>query len=112
MNDPVDELWAYHVDTHTVIGGENLGWMYPKRKHSDLPAMLRGSITPDAVYLFKDARKVGDAKVVDACWREILTWPAQNVLTYHDPPGHGFSGDGRAALESAAREARQLLPAL
>ena len=59
--------------------------------------------------VFKDARKVGDATVVDACWREILAWPAQTVLTYHDPPCHGFHGDGRAALEIAARERGQIL---
>jgi hypothetical protein len=71
--------------------------------------MLKGMITPDSVYLFKDARKVADAKVVDACWREILKWPAETVLTYHDPAGHGFTGDGRAALEAAARVSRQLI---
>ena len=62
-----------------------------------------------AVYLFKDARKVGDPKLVDACWRQILEWPARTVLTYHDPPGHGFHGDGRAAIEAAVRRRGQLL---
>jgi hypothetical protein len=71
--------------------------------------MLKGMITPDFVYLFKDARKVADAKVVDACWRQILEWPAETVLTYHDPAAHGFHGDGRAALEAAARQQRQIL---
>jgi hypothetical protein len=109
MKDPVDELWTFHVPTRTLIGGENLGWMYPKATHSTLPMMLKGMITPDSVYLFKDARKVGDAKVVEACWREILEWPAETVLTYHDPPGYGFQGNGRAALEAAARGARQIV---
>jgi hypothetical protein len=109
MKDPVDELWTFHVPTRTLIGGENLGWMYPKAAYANLPGMLKGMIEPDSLYLFKGARKVGDAAVVDACWRQILAWPAETVLTFHDPPGHGFRGDGRAALEVAVRERRQLL---
>jgi hypothetical protein len=109
MHDRVDELWTYHVATRTLIGGENLGWMYPKAAYTSLPRMLKGMITPDSVYLFKDARKVADSGVVDACWRAILEWPAQTLLTYHDPEGHCFRGDGRAALEAAARAQRQLL---
>jgi hypothetical protein len=109
MKDPVDELWTFHLPSRTLIGGENLGWMYPKAAHASLPGMLKGMITPDSVYLFKDARKVANAKIVDACWRRILEWPAETILTYHDPPGHGFHGDGRAALEAAARERRQIL---
>src|SRR5215831_13158604 len=58
MKDPVDELWTYHVASKTLIGGENLGWMYPKDAYAGLPSMLKGMITPDSVYLFKDARKV------------------------------------------------------
>jgi hypothetical protein len=109
MKDPVDELWTFHVPTRTLIGGENLGWMYPKARHAELPGLMKSMVVPDSVYLFKDARKVGDAKVVDACWREILKWPAETVLTYHDPAGHGFVGDGRAALEAAVRQRKQLL---
>jgi hypothetical protein len=109
MNDPVDELWTFHVPTGTLIGGENLGWMFPKAIHAELPAMLKSMIEPDAVYLFKDARKVGDAKIVDACWQRILKWPARTLLTYHDPPGHCFRGDVRAALEAAVRRRGQLL---
>jgi hypothetical protein len=109
MKDPVDELWTFHVPTRTLVGGENLGWMYPSADHARLPGMIKGMIKPDSVYLFKDARKVADAKTVDACWRRILEWPAETILTYHDPPGHGFHGDGRAALETAARERRQIL---
>jgi hypothetical protein len=108
MKDPVDELWTFHVPTRTIIGGENLGWMYPKATHATLPGMIKGMITPDSVYLFKDARKVADANVVDACWRKVLEWPAETVLTYHDPAGYGFQGNGRAALEAAARASRQL----
>jgi hypothetical protein len=111
MKDPVDELWTFHVASRTVIGGENLGWMYPAAAHASLPGMMKGMVKPDSVYLFKDARKVADANVVDACWRRILAWPAEAVLTYHDPPGHAFHGDGRAALEAAARERRQILGA-
>jgi hypothetical protein len=109
MKDPVDELWTFHVPSRTLIGGENLGWMYPKDAHAGLSRMLKGMITPDSVYLFKDARKVGDARLVDACWRSILKWPADTVLTYHDPAGHGFHGDGRTAIEAAARARGQLL---
>ena len=109
MKDPVDELWAFHVPTRTLIGGENLGWMYPKETHAKLPRMVKGMVTPESVYLFKDARKVADAKLVDACWRAVLKWPASTVLTYHDPAGHGFHGDGRAAIEAAARANGQLL---
>jgi hypothetical protein len=109
MKDPVDELWTFHVPTRTLVGGENLGWMYPQAAYANLPGMFKGMIKPDALYLFKDARKVGDAAVVDACWRQILAWPAETILTFHDPPGHGFRGDGRAALEVAVRERRQLL---
>jgi hypothetical protein len=29
-------------------------------------------------------------------------------MTYHDPAGHAFIGDGRTALESAARAAKQI----
>lgn len=109
MKDPVDELWTFHVPSRTLIGGENLGWMYPKAAHAELPGMVKAMVKPDAVYLFKDARKVADARVVDACWRAILKWPAETVLTYHDPAGHGFFGDGRTALEAAARSSGQLL---
>lgn len=109
MKDPVDELWTFHVPTRTLIGGENLGWMYPKAAHAGLPGMLKGMVKPDSVYLFKDARKVADPEVVSACWRRILKFPAETVLTYHDPVGSGFRGDGRAALEAAARDQRQLL---
>lgn len=109
MKDPVDELWAFHVPSQTLIGGENLGWMYPKETHAKLPRMVKGMVTPDSVYLFKDARKVADAKLVDARWRAVLKWPATTVLTYHDPAGHGFHGDGRAAIEAAARANGQLL---
>jgi hypothetical protein len=109
MKDPIDELWTFHVPTRTLIGGENLGWMYPRAVYAGLPMMLKGMITPDSVYIFKDARKVADAKKVDACWREILKWPAATVITYHDPAGHGFQGDGRAAIETAARSLGQLL---
>lgn len=109
MNDPVDELWTFHVPSQTIIGGENLGWMYPAAQHARLPAMLKRMIQANAVYLFTDARRVGDAKLVDASWRKILTWPARTLLTYHDPAGHGFYGDVQAALVKAVRANRQLI---
>ncbi len=109
MKDPVDELWTFHVPSGTLVGGENLGWMYPQATHSKLPGMLKGMIKPDSIYVFDEVRKVADAKLVDACWRRILEWPAETVLTYHDPAGHGFHGDGRAALEAAVRDRGQLL---
>lgn len=109
MKDPVDELWTFHVPSRTLIGGENLGWMYPRAEYQKLPRLIKGMITPDSVYLFKDARKVADAVVVDSCWRAILKWPAETVLSYHDPAGYGFVGDGRAALEAAVRGRGQLL---
>jgi hypothetical protein len=40
--------------------------MYPKAVHAALPMMMMGMVTPDQVYVLKDARKVADAKVVDA----------------------------------------------
>src|SRR4029078_7631642 len=44
-----------------------------------------------------------------ACWRRILSWPSRMLLTYHDAPGSGFVGDGRAALKAAVERAGQLV---
>jgi hypothetical protein len=106
MTDPIDELWTFHVGTGTLIGGENLGWMYPAAEHAKL-GMMKGMVKPDQVYVFKDARKVADAAMVERCWRKVLAWPATTVMTYHDPPGHAYHGDGRAALERAVKDAGQ-----
>jgi hypothetical protein len=54
------------------------------------------------------ARKVASPEKVAACWRRILSWPCRTLLTYHDVPGSGFVGDGRAALAAAVERAKQL----
>jgi hypothetical protein len=105
--DPVDELWLHHVPSQTVIGGENLTWYYPKAAMRGAPFMLKSMIKPDRVAVFTLARKVADTEKVAACWRRILAWPCQTLLTYHDVPGSGFVGDGRAALTAAVDRARQ-----
>ena len=53
------------------------------------------------------ARRVAAPDKVAACWRRILAWPCRTLLTYHDVPGSGFVGDGRAALEAAVDRAGQ-----
>jgi hypothetical protein len=108
MKDPVDELWLHHPPTGMVIAGENLAWQYPAAQLRDQPFMLRSMVKPDRVWIWPMARKVGDAATVAACWRQILTWPCRTLMTYHDPATHAFVGDGRAALEAAAREAKQI----
>jgi hypothetical protein len=107
VNDPVDELWLHHVASGTVIGGENLGWMFPKDAFAKLPGMFKMMMAPDKVYVMK-ARKIGDRARVAAHWDNVLSWPARVVMTYHDPPGHAFVGDGQAALRAAAQEVGQL----
>jgi len=107
VDDPVDELWLHHVPSGTVIGGENLGWMFPKDEFAKLPGMFRMMMQADKVYVMK-ARKVGDRERVAAHWQKILSWPAKVVMTYHDPPGYAFMGDGRAALDAAARAVKQV----
>jgi hypothetical protein len=107
QNDPVDELWLHHVPSQTVIGGENLTWYYPKAALRGAPFMLKSMVKPDRVQIMTMARKVGDGDKVAACWRRILAWPSRTLLTYHDVPGSGFVGDGRAALAAAVDRARQ-----
>ena len=107
VNDPVDELWLHHVPSGTVIGGENLGWMFPKDEFDKLPGMFKMMMAPEKVYVMK-ARKVGDRDKVAAHWGTVLSWPAKVVMTYHDPPGHAFVGDGQAALRAAAHAVGQL----
>ncbi len=106
-NDPVDELWLYHVPSQTVIGGENLTWYYPKAALRGAPFMLKSMVKPDAVTIMTMARKVAAPDKVASCWRRILSWPSRTLLTYHDVPGSGFVGDGRAALAAAVDRAGQ-----
>jgi hypothetical protein len=101
QRDPVDELWLHHVPSHTVIGGENLTWYYSAETMRGAPMMLRNMVKPDRVAVFTAARKVGDRDKVAASWRRILAWPSRTLMTYHDPPGVAFVGDGRAALQAA-----------
>jgi len=104
----VEELWLHHVASGAVIAGENLMWMYPAEKLREAPFMLKGMIKPDRVALFTMPRRVGDSRKVAASWRRILAWPARTLMTYHDPPGVAFQGDGQAALAAAVESARQL----
>lgn len=106
--DPVDELWLHHVPTGTVIAGENLAWFYKAENLRGQPFMLRSMLKPDRLWLWPMPRKVGDGAQVADCWRQILAWPARAVMTYHDPATIAFLGDGRGALQTAAREAKQI----
>jgi hypothetical protein len=106
--DPVDELWLHHVPSGTVIAGENLAWYYRAEHLRGQPFMLRSMVKPDCVWLWPMPRKVGEAGQVRESWRRILRWPARTLMTYHDPLTVAFVGDGRAALEAAARAAKQL----
>ncbi len=107
QTDPVDELWLHHVPSQTVIGGENLTWYYPKAALRGAPMMLKTMIKADQVTIMTMARKVAAPDKVAACWRRILSWPSRTLLTYHDAPGSGFVGDGRAALAVAVDRAGQ-----
>ena len=107
-NDPVDELWLRHAASGTVIAGENLAWYYPADEFKKLPFMGRQMLKPDKVWLMGMARKPKEPAVVSACWQKILAWPMETLMTYHDPPTRAVTADPRAALEGAAREAKQL----
>lgn len=107
-DDPVDELWLYHRASSTIIGGENLGWMYPRDALRAQPFMIRQMVKPDAVYIMTMPRRVSDAEAIATCWQRVLAWDARTLMTYHDPPGHAFVGDARAALTNAARAVKQL----
>jgi hypothetical protein len=106
--DPVDELWLHHVATGTVIAGENLAWFYPAAEYQKLPFMGRQMLKPDKVWLMEMARRVQDRTIVAAGWKKVLAWPMRTLMTYHDPPTHAVTADPRAALEAAAREAKQI----
>jgi hypothetical protein len=108
QTDPVDELWLHHVPSQTAIGGENLTWYYPAAALRGAPFMLKSMVKPDRVQIMTVARKVADPEKVATCWRRILAWPCRTLLTYHDVPGSGFVGDGRAALAAAVERAGQI----
>jgi len=108
MKDPIEEIWVHHGATSTVIGGENLGWMYPAADHGKLPGMMKGMVQPDAVYIFDQPRKVADASTVSANWKRVLDWKADNVMTYHDVPTHASLGGGEAKLRDAVEKVSQL----
>jgi hypothetical protein len=106
--DPVDELWLHHAASGTVIAGENLAWYYRAEDLRGQPFMLRSMVKPDRVWLWPVPRRVGEASEVAESWRRILAWPARTLMTYHDPATVAYVGDARAALEAAARQARQI----
>jgi hypothetical protein len=106
--DPVDELWLHHVPTGTVIAGENLAWYFPSAEYKKLPFMARKMFKPDKVWLMDMARRVADPAIVAAGWKKILSWPIRTLMTYHDPPGNAVTSNAHAALETAARDAKQL----
>jgi hypothetical protein len=106
--DPVDELWLHHVPSGTVLAGENMAWYYRAEDLRAQPFMLRSMVKPDRVWLWPMPRKVGAADQVRDSWRRILAWPAHTLMTFHDPATVAYVGDVRAALEAAARTARQL----
>ncbi len=107
VKDPIDELWIYHKASKTIVGGENLGWFYPKAELDKQPFMLRKMVKPDKLYIQTMARKVAHRDIVKKCWHKILLWPADTVMTYHELPGIAYIGDGRDALLQAAREVKQ-----
>jgi hypothetical protein len=106
--DPVDELWLHHAPTGTVVAGENLAWYFPAAEHRKLPFMGRKMLKPDKVWLMDMARRVGDPAIVAACWKKILAWPIKTLMTYHDPVTHAITDSPHAALEKAARDAKQI----
>jgi hypothetical protein len=108
VKDPIDELWIHHKATNIVVGGENLGWYYTKEGLQNQAFMLKGMVKPDQLYLMNMARKVVDAELVKKCWEKILSWTADTVLTYHEQPGVGFTGNGQDALRKIAQEAKQI----
>ncbi|HXU83153.1 MAG TPA: hypothetical protein VN914_17280 [Polyangia bacterium] len=105
---PAEELWLHHVPTGTVIGGENLAWMYPAAALRGQPFMLRSMLKPDRLWIWTFAITTGDAATVADSWRRILAWPARTVMSYHDATGFAFTTDARAALEAAARAVKQI----
>ena len=105
--DPHDELWLYHVASRTVIGGENLGWNLSKGDHGKMAFMFRMMMKPERVMVMTGARPVLENEKVRAHWRNILAWPAENVLSLHDTLGTGQIGGGQATLKAAVDRSKQ-----
>jgi hypothetical protein len=108
VSDPIDELWLCHVPSRTVVGGENLGWMYGAADLAKEGMMARSMLKADQIYVQTGPRKVGDKAKVEASWRRILAWPCDAVMTYHDVTGFAFRADAANALRDAVRVAGQL----
>lgn len=106
-NDPVDELWLRHVATDTVIGGENLGWMFTAPDYERLPGMIKKMMKAEQVYLPSGGRKVGDLDRVKAKWTKIIGWPVQTLISYHDTVGFAWTKDAAGALKTAIADAEQ-----
>ncbi len=106
--DPHDELWLYHVASRTAIGGENLGWHLSKHDHAAMPLMFRMMMKAEQAYLMAMPRPVQDKARVAAHWKQILDWPAENVISYHDSLGTGILGNGQARLREAVIKVKQL----
>jgi len=110
-DDPTDELWLCHLPTGTVVGGENLGWMYTAAARAKEGFMARSMLKADRIYIQTDARKVLDKEKVAASWRRVLAWPCGAVMSFHDVTGYAYREDAQAALRSAIRAAGQLADA-
>jgi hypothetical protein len=108
VDDPTDELWLYHAQSRTVIGGENLGWILSEKTLRTFPWLLRQMMKADTVYIQDKARKVADRDQVAACWRQILKWQGRTLMGYHEPPGEAFLGDVQATLGKAVQAVGQL----
>jgi hypothetical protein len=108
VSDPTDELWLCHVPTATIVGGENLGWMYGKADLAKEGMMARSMLKADRIYVQTGPRKVADRAKVEASWKRILGWPCKTVMTFHDVTKFAFSDGAALALREAVREAGQL----
>ncbi len=106
--DPHDELWLYHVASRTIFGGENLGWNLGKKELAAMNFMMRMMMKAEQVYIMTGPRPVLDKAKVAGHWAKILTWPAENVFSYHDTLGTGQVGGGQAALRAAVIKAKQI----
>lgn len=106
--DPHDELWLYHVASHTLIAGENLGWNLSKQQLGSMSFMFRMMMKAEQVYILTGPRPVLNKEHVKTNWQKILAFPAENVLTYHDTLGTGSLGNGQAKLAAAVAKAKQI----
>lgn len=107
VRDPHDELWLFHVASGTLIGGENLGWNLTRQQFAGMGMMLKVMLKAEQVYVMDGARPVLDKERVKANWKKILSWPSENVLSYHDTVGCGCIGQGKAMLEAAVANSKQ-----